>query len=83
VLGEFDVAAYEALDKQRVARGLSWQGVAREIRDDFLGGEATHPVSASTLTGMRSRGSMRATLCCWSSAGWVGRRRALYPANQR
>jgi hypothetical protein len=63
-LAEFDtVGLFEALDGQRLQRGLSWRGVADEMwamsavlnaqRDD-------HPISPSTLTGMARR---RVTSC--------------------
>ena len=63
-LREFDVGAlFAALDAQRVARGLSWQGIADELwalsmqlnqrRSDL-------PISPGTLTGMRKR---QATSC--------------------
>jgi hypothetical protein len=52
---DFDIEAlYEALDAQRVARGMSWQEVAGAISDPFRDGPA-RPISASTLTGMRGR----------------------------
>ncbi len=52
--GDFDIAAlYAALDAQRRARGLSWQEAARQVSRQF---DRTAPrVSASTLTGLRSR----------------------------
>lgn len=62
--GEFDaVALFAALDAQRVARGLSWQGVADqlwELSAELNRRRSSHPISASTLTGMRKR---RATSC--------------------
>jgi len=52
---DFDVEAlYAALDAQRQARGLSWQQAVREINTLFDRTPA-RPVSASTVTGMRSR----------------------------
>ena len=52
---DFDLGAlYAALDAQRQARGLSWQQVVREINALFERTPA-RPVSASTVTGMRSR----------------------------
>jgi len=52
---DFDIGAlYAALDSQRQARGLSWQQAVREINTLFERTPA-RPVSASTVTGMRSR----------------------------
>jgi hypothetical protein len=52
---DFDIEALSAaLDAQRIARGLSWQQVAREINALFERTPAT-PLSVSTLTGMRGR----------------------------
>jgi hypothetical protein len=52
---DFDVdALYAALDEQRRARGLSWQGAAREISGAFALTPA-RPVSGSTLSGMLKR----------------------------
>jgi hypothetical protein len=46
---DFDVVAlYDALDEKRVARGLSWPQLAREIGGPFR-------ISPSTLRDMRSR----------------------------
>ncbi len=64
LLREFDVLAlFDALDARRVARGLSWQGVADEIWElsaELNRRRTSHPISPSTLTGMRTR---RATSC--------------------
>jgi hypothetical protein len=61
---EFDAGAlYEALDAERVARGLGWQGVADELwaqSAELNRRRNDHPISPSTLTGMRKR---RATSC--------------------
>jgi hypothetical protein len=61
---DFDIAAlFDALDSQRRDRGLSWQGVARELWDQSASLNALrhdHPISASTLTGMSKR---RETSC--------------------
>lgn len=61
---DFDAGAlYQALDAQRIALGLSWTGVAREIWNQSRVLNARrhdHPLSPSTLTGMRAR---RATSC--------------------
>jgi hypothetical protein len=52
---DFDAGAlYAALDAQRQARGLSWQQAVREINALFERTPA-RPVSASTVTGMRSK----------------------------
>ena len=76
VPGEFDVTAlYAALDAQRLARGLSW----RQVADSMWAQSAVlnarrhdHPISPSTLTGMRSRG---ATSCQHAlfMLRWLGR----------
>jgi uncharacterized protein YfiM (DUF2279 family) len=56
--GDFSIAAlYAALDAQRVARGLSWQQVAREVSGRFDQSPAT-PVSPSTLRGLCTKGSV-------------------------
>lgn len=54
-LGDFDLTAlYAALDEQRLARGLTWAAVTRELnRPDAR--PVLHPISASTVTGLRSR----------------------------
>jgi hypothetical protein len=55
---DFDVGAlYDALDAQRRARGLSWGQATREINDLFKD-VPCRPISPSTLTGMRERGSV-------------------------
>ena len=51
---------FEALDAQRVERGLSWQGVADELWNqsaDLNERRRDHPISPATLTGMGRRGS--------------------------
>lgn len=56
---EFDIEAlHTALDQSRVAKGLSWTGVATEIKDQFRDMAATF--SVSTLRGMRQRGAVEA-----------------------
>jgi hypothetical protein len=55
-IADFDLTAlYEALDAQREARALTWQEVARQVsrRSDHA---ARRGVSASTITGIRTRG---------------------------
>src|SRR5262245_40509974 len=53
--GEFSLhALYVALDAQRCARGLSWRQATREINRD-VERQAVHPVSASTITGTRTK----------------------------
>src|SRR4051812_21369707 len=50
---DFDLAAlYDALDAQRRARGLTWAAATREINCFSTAG---HPMSASTITGVKSR----------------------------
>jgi hypothetical protein len=63
-VNDFDaVALFEAMDAQRLARGLSWREVANQIWD-LSGGlnerRRDHPISASTLTGIVKR---RDTTC--------------------
>jgi len=73
---DFDIRElFDALDAQRVSRGLSWRGVANEMwnlsavlntrRDD-------HPISPATLKGMAER---RATSCQHAlfMLRWLGR----------
>lgn len=45
-------ALYDALDRQRRERGLSWAAVTREINGFKTGG---HPLATSTITGLNSR----------------------------
>ncbi len=56
----FDGAAlHQALDAQRAARRLSWAGVARELcalSSELNERRADHPIAASTLTGLATRG---------------------------
>ena len=53
--GDFDIEAlHAALEAQRVARGMSWAQVAREINDQF-NAAVVRRISASTVTGMRRR----------------------------
>jgi hypothetical protein len=56
---DFDIAAlFDALDGQRRRRGLSWQGVAKELWDQsaMLNAQRDdHPISPATLTGMARR----------------------------
>jgi hypothetical protein len=52
---DFDVdALHAALDAERQSRGLSWQGLAREVSKPFEG-TTSRPISASKLSGMRSK----------------------------
>lgn len=75
---DFDVAAlYDALDAQRRARGLSWRRVADEITAQHAGwlarrGARAHPLSPSTLTGMRERPSTTANHALGMLL-WLGR----------
>lgn len=69
---DFDVhALYAALDAQRRARGLSWAQVAREISDRF-GLTPARPLSPSTLTGMRERGTLEGDGVL-QMLGWLNR----------
>lgn len=73
---DFDaVSLFDALDSQRRARALSWQGAAQEIWDQSAALNARlhdHPISASTLTGMAKR---RDTTCQHAlfMLRWLGR----------
>lgn len=73
---EFDVAAlFDALDAQRLQRGLSWKGVADELwalSADLNERRSDHPIAPATLTGMRER---RATSCQHAlfMLRWLGR----------
>jgi len=52
---DFDVdALYEALDAERLARGLSWAQLAREVSAQF-GRTGLSQIAGSTLSGMRGR----------------------------
>lgn len=56
-IGDFSlVALFEALDGQRVQRGLSWAGVAREVSARFPG--TSRVVAPSTITGVRTRATV-------------------------
>lgn len=59
-LREFDaIALFAALDAQRVARGLSWRGVADEIWEmssELNRRRSSHPISPATLTGVARSG---------------------------
>src|SRR5262249_53398088 len=76
VLGNFDATAlYEAMDAQRVARGLSWRQVANELWDQssmLNERRRDHPISPSTLTGIAKR---RDTTCQHALfiLRWLGR----------
>jgi hypothetical protein len=56
---EFDaVALFEAMDAQRVARGLNWREATNQIWDLSAGlneRRRDHPIAASTLTGIAKR----------------------------
>jgi len=53
--GDFDVEAlHDALDAARLARGLSWAQLAREISAQFSR-TGLSPIAAATLSGMRGR----------------------------
>jgi hypothetical protein len=54
--GVFDLAAvYRALDEARGAKGLSWQALTQRINAQFSGVGVAHPISASTVRGLRTR----------------------------
>ena len=57
---DFD-AFFWAMDAQRVARGLSWNGVAKEMRQMYVELNRSrpndHPLSPSTIINMSKRGN--------------------------
>jgi hypothetical protein len=59
-IGEFSVGElYQALEQQRLSQKLSWRQVADEIwalSKDLNDQRRDHPISPSTLSGMRERG---------------------------
>jgi uncharacterized protein YfiM (DUF2279 family) len=75
---DFDVGAlYDALDARRRARGLSWRQVTDEITSQSSGwvarlGDAAHPMSPATLTGMRAGRSLTANHALGMLL-WLGR----------
>jgi hypothetical protein len=58
-IGEFSIGEFfEALDRQRLSRELSWQKTADEIWDqsrELNDRRDDHPISPATLSGMRAR----------------------------
>ena len=59
----FDVDRYfEALDTERQRRGLTWAAVTRELNAPFAHRPDIHPISGSTLTGMRGRASLNGNI---------------------
>ncbi len=51
--GAFDLRAlYDALDERRLARGLSWADVAREVNRTRT---TLRPIASSTITGLRDK----------------------------
>jgi hypothetical protein len=59
---DFDCdALFKAMDAQRVARGLSWTGVAKEMRQMYAELNRSlpndHPLSPSTIISMSRRGN--------------------------
>ena len=75
-LSDFDVhALFIAMDDQRLERGLTWTGVAREMWEQSAALNARrndHPIAAATLTGMDRRGdtTCQHALCMLR---WLGR----------
>jgi|SRR5215471_821400 len=57
---DFDaVAMYDAMDRQRIERGLSWRQVLDQIWElsaDLNERRNSHPISPSTITGIAKRG---------------------------
>ena len=60
-MADFDVhALFRAMDEQRIARGLSWAGAAREMWDlsaELNARRNDHPIVGSTLVNMDKRGA--------------------------
>jgi hypothetical protein len=57
---DFSIAAlHGALDAQRKARGLSWEGLTREINAQFADSRA-RPLSSSTVSGLRTKSFVEA-----------------------
>jgi hypothetical protein len=55
IIHDFDLAAlYQALDAQRIARGLSWSQAAHEI-NRLSAGAPVRAISVSTLTSTRTK----------------------------
>ena len=55
---DFELAAlYRALDERRIAAGLSWQALTREINDRAVEGGSAQPraIAASTVRGLRDK----------------------------
>lgn len=63
LMTDFDIGAYfGALDTERIRRGLTWAGLTRELNAPFAHRPDIHPISSSTITGMRSRGSLNGNI---------------------
>jgi len=59
----FDVDRYfEALDAERERRGLSWAALTRELNAPFSHRPDIHPISTSTITGLRGRASLNGNI---------------------
>ena len=73
---DFDIAAlFDALDSQRLRRGLSWHGAAKHLwvqSAELNARRNDHPISAATLKGMATRGD---TTCQHAlfMLRWLGR----------
>ena len=69
----FDIAVYfDALDRERAMRGLTWAALTRELNAPFAHRRDIHPIAASTLTGMKSRGGLNANIVVHTLM-WMGR----------
>src|SRR5215471_5627009 len=83
---DFDaVAMYDAMDRQRIERGLSWRQVLDQIWElsaDLNERRNSHPISPSTLTGIARR---RDTTCQHALffLRWLGRTPESFIASPR
>ena len=75
-VGDFDtVALFEALDRQRRDRGLSWREVAEAVWAQSSGlndRRRDHPIAVATITGMGKRGDTSCQHALFVLR-WVGR----------
>src|SRR4051812_45802006 len=76
---------YEAMDRQRIDRGLSWRQVADQIWEqsaELNRRRAVHPISPSTMTGIARRGD---TTCQHALffLRWLGRAPESFPTTPR
>jgi hypothetical protein len=62
---------HEALDERRQERGLTWQGLVREINAPFQH-VPSRPIATSTITGMRARRAVEGDVVL-QVLRWLGR----------